>query len=226
MLNQQPGLKDNSMVLTDFYHSKLNSSIAQLAAVEHTLALGTLANAEALLSSISPNNNIETHYKSYYTAYLHFKKRACTTTDSLALWQMATGCAARDGEIIHQARSLYTHLYNDFEVYFGDCTDGNKRTLKKVLPTVVKAKNTKTEVTLYPNPATNQFVITFNTKEKIDRIELLINDITGKWVNSITVECNNNKAVYDKNLDNGVYFVTIKIPETGEYFTEKLTVIN
>jgi len=225
-LNILPQLKDSSAILTAFYTQKQNSNIAGLAEIEHTLALGRLNNAKALLSSITPNNNIEANYKNYYTAYLHYKTRSCTSTDSSALWQLVTGCAARDGEIIHQARSLYNILYQDgYRIFIDECNDSITRTLKKALPTVAKAKNTKTEVILYPNPATNQFVITFNTTEKIGKIELLINDVTGKWVNNITLECNDNKIMYDKNLENGVYFVTIKIPETGEYFTQKLSVI-
>ncbi|KAB2858973.1 MAG: T9SS type A sorting domain-containing protein, partial [Flavobacteriales bacterium] len=211
MLNQQPGLKDNSMVLTDFYHSKLNSSIAQLATVEHTLALGELDAAATLLAALSPANAIDANYKNYYIAYLHYKTRSCTSTDSSALWQLATGCAARDGDIIHQARSLFNFLHQDgYRIFFDECADSTSRTFKKALPTVAKTKNTKTEITLYPNPATNQFVITFNTSEKIGKIELLINDVTGKWVNNVTLECNDNKIMYDKNLENGIYFITIK----------------
>ncbi|MBX2959881.1 MAG: T9SS type A sorting domain-containing protein [Flavobacteriales bacterium] len=225
MLNQQPGLKDNSMVLTDFYHSKLNSSIAQLATVEHTLALGELDAAATLLAALSPANAIDANYKNYYIAYLHYKTRSCTSTDSLALWQMATGCAARDGDIIHQARSLFNLLYQkDYTIYFDDCSDTVKTAKTNRFTTINTQQNRQEQFAVFPNPSNGELWIKAENG-LIGQSTILIFDIAGKIVYEKSMLINNTVQIAPE-LKQGTYFIQI-IPNNYSIkpFKEKITII-
>lgn len=228
MLKLLPDLKDSSAILTTFYNGKQNSNIAELATVEHTLALGRLDNAEALLSSISPNNNIETHYKSYYTAYLHFKKRACTATDSLALWQMATGCAARDGDIIHQARSLFNLLYQkDYTIYFDDCSDAVIGAKTNRLTTINTQQNRQEQFAVYPNPSNGEFKLELNDKQLNDKlVEITISSLTGKVLYTKKGFIQENNTTFKVALSNGIYVVNVKTSDCYQYSPQRITIIN
>jgi len=219
-LNILPQLKDSSTVLSDFYNGLQNHNISKLAQVENSFAQGNLDGAEALLSSITINNDIEANYKSYYTAYLHFKKRACTATDSLALWQLVNGCAARDGEIIYQARSLYNMVYETgYRIYLDDCVDSTTRTLKKVLPTVVN--NNKQAFTVYPNPSMGEVWLKFEHVPD-NNVEINVYSIEGTLVHS--EKTTNPKINY--NFSNGIYFIHVKTTDGYQYSPQRVTIIN
>ncbi len=219
-LNILPQLKDSSTVLSDFYNGLQNHNISKLAQVENSFAQGNLDGAEALLSSITTNNDIEANYKSYYTAYLHFKKRACTVTDSLALWQLVNGCAARDGEIIHQARSLYNMVYETgYRIYLDDCVDSTTQTLKKALPTVVN--NNKQAFTVYPNPSMGEVWLKFEHVTD-NNVEINVYSIEGTLVHS--EKTTNPKINY--NFSNGIYFIHVKTTDGYQYSPQRVTIIN
>jgi len=226
-LNILPQLKDSSAILTDFYSQKQNSNIAELAAVEHTLALGRLDNAEALLSSISPNNNIEANYKKYYTAYLHYKTRSCTNVDSLALWQLVNGCAARDGEIIHQARSLYNILYQDgYRIFFDDCPTVRDEKTNRLLNNVVNLSDDVRKIKVYPNPSNGIINIEFLDNTMLNT-SLTIEDVSGKIVyNNANLQLNGNIEQLNIKVEDGIYFVKVKDNITGKITVEKIVISN
>lgn len=80
-------------------------------------------------------------------------------------------------------------------------------------------------LSIYPNPTTNQFVISLNTKDKVDKIEVTIKNVTGKIISNSILNCSNNQVLYDKNLEEGVYFVTTKIIGSNKTNTSKLVII-
>jgi hypothetical protein len=74
---------------------------------------------------------------------------------------------------------------------------------------------------VYPNPANDNVILTFNTKENV---VLKINDLTGKVVYNETIQSNGltKHAINTKELADGVYFVTLQT--TQGLSTKKLVI--
>ncbi|OFY96846.1 MAG: hypothetical protein A3K10_08700 [Bacteroidetes bacterium RIFCSPLOWO2_12_FULL_31_6] len=220
MLNLQPDLKDSSTILRNFYNGLQTHNIKKLAQVENGLAQGNLHQAQALLSTITADNAVETHYKNYYTAYVHFKQGACTTADSLALWQLVIGCASRDGEIVYQARSLYSMLYRDYTPRIDHCVDSTNRTFKKSLSTVVNTNN-KQAFTVYPNPSMGEIWLKFE-RVPDNKIEINVYSIEGILVHSEKTA----DTKINHNFSNGIYFIHVKTTDGYQYSPQRVTIIN
>ena len=221
MLNLQPDLKDSSTILLNFYNGQQSHNIKKLAQIENGLAQGNLHQAQALLSTITADNTIENHYKNYYTAYVHFKQRACTAADSLALWQLVTGCAAKDGEIVYQARSLYSMLYRDYTPRIDVCVDSITQTLKKAQLTTVVNTNNKQTFTVYPNPSIGEVWLKFE-RVPDNKVEINVYSIEGILVHSEKTA----DTKINHNFSNGIYFIHVKTSDGYQYSPQRVTIIN
>jgi hypothetical protein len=227
MLKILPNFKDSSTVLANFYSNKENSNIANLAEVEHTLALGGISNAETFLASINTDNEIEANYKSYYTAYIHFKKRACTPQDSLALWNMATGCASREGDVIHQARSLYNLLYQeDYTIFVDDCKDAENMMNSNRLTAVNTQQYKQESFVVYPNPSNGIINIEVLDNTMLNT-SLTIEDVSGKIIyENANFQLNGNIEQLNIKAEDGIYFVKLKDNITSKITVEKIIISN
>jgi len=83
---------------------------------------------------------------------------------------------------------------------------------KGTAPVGIEEENNSIKTNVYPNPFTNQFVISFDAENATDmRIVLL--DISGKMINEITnqkIPQGNFTITYDgSDLENGMYFVQL-----------------
>jgi hypothetical protein len=79
--------------------------------------------------------------------------------------------------------------------------------------------NSKSELSIYPNPAHNAFTISYNGLSSMVNGHLLIFDVTGRIVYEQTL--NNQSTIIDKQFSPAIYFVKVR----GEkVFTEKLVV--
>ena len=78
-----------------------------------------------------------------------------------------------------------------------------------------------TNFKLFPNPAKEKVGIIFNSD--IDAKEIVLTDLTGRILNKLTVNKNNQIILDVSNQSSGVYLVTI-IDSNGEKYTSKLIV--
>jgi PKD repeat protein len=72
-----------------------------------------------------------------------------------------------------------------------------------ILTAIDNQENLKSEVNIYPNPASNTITIT-NSKIKLSQINII--DVTGKSIKTIT---KNKNAIDISDLSNGIYFIQI-----------------
>jgi hypothetical protein len=77
-------------------------------------------------------------------------------------------------------------------------------------------------VTIYPNPTTNNFTISYLTESS--KLKVDITDTQGKLYSTEIVTITNNKTIIKTNLTNGVYFVSITDTVSGLKTIKKLIV--
>ncbi len=142
-------------------------------------------------------------------------------SDSVMLKTLAMGCPVRDGLIVHHARMLYSKIYRDFTNYPNDCIDSNSKSkMKQTKKTLVN-----NGLSLFPNPTTGSFTINV-IGETGNNVIVIISDITGKLISSDKVILNDNTAIIDKGLKNGMYFITVKDANGNNIgIPKKITVI-
>jgi hypothetical protein len=92
-----------------------------------------------------------------------------------------------------------------------------------VIPTSVKEYNTFTNsISLFPNPATNNFTISYLTESS--KLKVDITDTQGKLYSTELITISNNKATIKTNLTTGIYFVSITDTVSGLKIIKKLIV--
>lgn len=221
MLNTKPELKDSSVILQNFYNYALNNNLGKLANAENSLAGGQLNDAQAYINSVVADNSIETNYVNYFTAYLHYKNNTYTVADSASLKTLAMGCPVRDGMVVYQARSLYSLIYTDFRVYSDNCIDNTKRET-----TSIKKVTFINSLEVYPNPNNGTFKVKLAGDKIADgSVEIIISDITGKVVFNSKIQIKDNDAIFDKDLGNGMYLISVKNSDGYLYSPKKIIVI-
>ncbi len=205
MLSLQPSLKNNSSILSRFYNTSSTSNIGKIQNAAIALSTGQLQNAAALLNSVVPQNAIERNNKNYYSVYLHYVMKTNSQSDSVMLKALAMGCPVRDGLIVWHARMLYSKIYRDFTNYPNDCIDPNNKAKMK--------QNKKPDIanglSLFPNPSSGSFTINI-TGTITTNVVVEISDITGKLISADKVILNDNTAIIDRGLRNGMYFISVK----------------
>lgn len=77
---------------------------------------------------------------------------------------------------------------------------------------------------IYPNPNSGSFVVNVQDDKMVDQIKVIITNVTGQIIENEIVKLKNNSFVFDKNLSNGVYFITIN--KDDYYSTKRIVVIN
>ena len=189
------------------------------------------------INSFYPETNVQTNYKTFFQLYFAFM-----TTDSLSegansdLEVLASQCPYKDGPAVYKARALLNMInrtiivYNDVDCistgYSGRSMllDSSGNELKSKLAKhesaylISRPKNT---FTIYPNPSDVKFKI--NTKKLNGPNEIQIKDICGRFVYSCVINNDNKTRLFEFDLLNGVYFVTIISPN-GTTQTKKLVI--
>ena len=100
----------------------------------------------------------------------------------------------------------------------------SERFMTSSIVTALDAYTTKTNIQLFPNPASNTINLLFETKEN-QSLTYTITDITGKEVKNGSINSINSEAyqVNTEDLISGMYFLTCKF-EKSETLVKKFTI--
>ena len=86
--------------------------------------------------------------------------RTTQTTDSLALQALANMCPGTDGAVVHEARALYSIVFNDPMVFSNDCGDTlTDSKYGKSIQNNNGLDDAKQTYKLYPNPTTGNITL-------------------------------------------------------------------
>lgn len=222
MLQIQPSLLDSSSVLSNFYDSAQSSNLGYIVSAETALANGDLSLAEGYLGNVSPQNDIESNYVDFYSVYIHYKDSTFTTSDSILLKSLVNGCPVRDGGAVLKARTLNSILYFDYNLYSDYCSESENN--KMIHTTATNSKNLNFEV--FPNPNDGTFTITLSGNNSPTKsAEVIINDVIGNQISENNLNLLNNSVIFNINLSNGIYLISIKDDDGNRYKPKKITII-
>ncbi|MBL7911727.1 MAG: T9SS type A sorting domain-containing protein [Bacteroidia bacterium] len=205
-INEYPSAKDNNIAYTNFYNSKLNTSIDQFMRVEKTLYDQQPAQAIGIVNSVVISNNVETNYRNFYAIYAKWQTGIFTSADSILLVKLVNLCPGLDGEVIYQARALYNAIYKTVVAFNENCDPLAQENLRSAYINKINVENDWT-IELYPNPA-NTFVNIVSNKEK-DQLKVVVADVNGKILFVKQVITSNFICNLELDLLPGAYFVTI-----------------
>ena len=85
--------------------------------------------------------------------------RTTQITDSMALQALANMCPGTDGAVVHEARALYSQVFNDPAVFSNDCGDTSTSKYGKAIQNNNKLDDIKQTYQLYPNPTTGNITL-------------------------------------------------------------------
>ncbi|MBU0489725.1 MAG: T9SS type A sorting domain-containing protein, partial [Bacteroidetes bacterium] len=84
----------------------------------------------------------------------------------------------------------------------------------------------RSDIQLYPNPTNGTFTISLiGENMQGQSIEISILDLLGTLIRADHLTLQNNSAIFDAQLSNGVYFVSVKDAEGNIYKPKMITVI-
>jgi hypothetical protein len=191
---------------SDFYTNLSGSSIDAFMQVEEAVYNGSLTAASSLNSAVSPTNTVETNYQNYYSLYITFAGNDFDNTnssDSISLVSLCSLCPGTNGACVYQARALYNAVFKQPFNMTG-CGDGGAR-----MANTIQAKNDKKtwDVSIFPNPATNQLNIVSSVEN--EDLSISITDLSGRNVLIKNLRTKGFIAKLDIDIINGAYFITI-----------------
>ncbi len=218
-LDINDSIKDASGTLKPWYNGLAGSSFDKFAQAERKFIVGDLTSARTLYTAVSPTNNIETNYKTYYGLYYTYANNSFAPTngtDETNLRSLANGCPSKDGACVYQARSLYNSVYGTTSNY-PVCSNSGARMADLMSLEPIASWN----VSLYPNPTTSQLNVASSHADEI--LEISIKDLSGRVVLHKTVKLNGFITTLELGLMNGAYLVTVVNGE-HEQITKKLII--
>ena len=192
--------------------------------------IGTLSNAtngiaQGQLNALTPHNSIEANYINYYTVYSHYKDSTYNTADSIMLKTLVDGCPVRDGMAVSYARTLYSILYGDYTVYNDFCFDGKTDKNSNNIKSIENHKDAL-ELEIYPNPNSGTFTLYLKgTNSLSEKAEVSIYNALGNKSGQFLLKLDKNSAIFNTNLDNGIYFITVNDSNGNIYQTKRIIVI-
>lgn len=221
MLKEDPSLMSSSTVLQNFYTTNLTTNNEAFYTIEQQVAGKDLVQAESNLLSVTSQDGVDDAYKTFNECALHYSQGTFNAADSTALHNLCLKCPYTDGLVIFQARTLYNVALEVVETFNNNCTvSGNARMSNSI-------GNSETETAIYnaelfPNPTTNNFVISTLTETAQLKVEIL--DVQGKLISSEMKNVSNYRVSVDTDLHNGVYFINITDIVSGHKTVKKLVI--
>ena len=168
-------------------------------------------------------------YKAFYKAWIDFNQNnifdstelifenldgdSLTVSDSVLIPESALIGATR----MRISMQIFSNTFNSCSsLSFGEVEDFciGIDTVQKVQSVVYTEKS---NIKVFPNPFTNQFTISLNSKQKSN---IQITDISGKILFSSNYYSKNISVEISNNWSKGVYFVKIELPQ--EVFIHKI----
>lgn len=203
-------------ILLAFVNQSVTDNLGKLIDLNSTITDPTKYNtsdmttAQAISSSISPNNDIETNQKlindiviNNYLAGISY-----TSAQIADLRILANKCPFTDGVGVYQARVLLSEIDSIGTVYNNPCETGEE---VRSMTNESLMKDQNTLLMVYPNPATNQLTVKYQA-EATDEVVFEIYNLMGEKVISQALNANKNEqAIAVSLLNSGVYFYKFSI---------------
>jgi len=218
-------LSSGNDTLQLFINTNLNTGLGTLMATEQALMNNDLATATSTLNGYIPANNIEANYQTFYNSYIRQQTNGILTIpDSVALFNLANGCPHTDGAVVFQARALFNGIFNQAITFEDHCVfthsnktsfDGNNSGLK--------TQTVDQRFVLYPNPNNGAMFISFSDPSQKEYI-IRICDIRGKLILEKHLFAEGGVANIDVPLDNGMYFITMILPDGMSSGQQKIVI--
>ncbi|MDF2451580.1 MAG: peptidase and matrixin and adamalysin [Bacteroidota bacterium] len=221
MLKEDPSLMANSPSLQSFYNAALSTNNESFYNIEKQLADKDLILAQSNLNNVTLQDGVDDAYKTFSECALHFSQGTFNETDSSALHNLCVKCPYTDGLIIFQARTLYNMALGTVETFKNNCLVSGNARLSSFIPKS-EHESSLYNVELFPNPTTNNFIISTVTETAELKVEIL--DVQGKLISSEIKNVSNYNVAVDTDLNNGVYFVNITDIASGNKTVKKLVV--
>ena len=182
-----------------------------IAAIDAQAAQANYTQAQSLNNSFSPNNTIETNWKSVNT--ISFKQAlrktyTLNTADISTLKAIAAQCPLSGGSVVFRARTILNGYYRMVLEYPGDCSNaGSGARAANTEGIETEGGITNNNIRLYPNPNNGSMMLEYSIKGDA---RLLISDFTGNLVGAYDMPATENSIEVKNNyLQNGVYMYRI-----------------
>jgi len=228
-LNTDSILTLESDTLQEFYDLTDPEPTGTLVQIENYLDHGDFSSAYSLLTSFSPETNIQSNFKSYYLLYHKFMTDTLSSADSLELMLLAAQCPFTDGLIIYKARTLWNLVSQGMVNYNDEACDSlgyseRRANLQSILESREERKlpsRQKINIKVFPNPASDH--LTIKSNKPINRIKINITDLTGKVLIEKELSLSESRTELTFDLMNGLYFVNL-VDEKGFRISKKIVV--
>ncbi len=222
LLKEDQSLMTGSAVLQSFYTASQSTSRKTFDDVETGIGSGNASSAVSMNAAISPADNVETGYKSFYDLAIKQLQHSLTAADTTALTTLAYSCPFTAGPMVYRARALLNVVYDRYQVYPDNCNAAASSRLENMQDRYsANDPGSGFDAVLFPNPGTINFnIATFGLTE--GEVEINISDVTGKQVYENTLSVINALAIFNIDIKNGIYFV--KITNKDKIITKKLIV--
>jgi hypothetical protein len=195
-----------------FYTQNAATGMGKLTQTGLALKKYNIAAAQAA-NSFLPANNLEAKQQQVNTIKIKLNDTthslALTPADTALLKQLANGCPLLDGRALQEARTLL-NLFSGMQLQYTDNCPANvsqRLAYTEEEENKTEAATEETNISLYPNPNTGDFTISYNIEQNAT---LYIFDAQGKQVYSLLLSAEQKSIeVNNLNLANGIYMYKV-----------------
>ena len=231
---ENPEWKDSSTLLNNFYVAMTPADPGSMKEIEQYLAEQDTANARYALDNYEPGDDIGDNYAAYYNLALKSEKEGAAgwaEQDRADLYDLATKCSYKEGEVVFLARALYAVVYNRVELWDDYCSTatasrgGSKRLAVTWSPNakdnVLLAKGD--EIIVYPNPSNGEVNVAIPPSLG-HNWTIQVSSVDGRTVSVYDYEGKAGNLRFRLKVVPGVYFVHITNRDTHREMVKKLIV--
>ncbi len=221
-LRENTDLLNNSTTLQSFFLAQQQSGLETIEQINSALSNYDVTTAQTLINNWLPTTQLELNCLQYYNFFIKYLNGGTfTNTEISDLYGLANLCPQTNGEIIFAARSLYNYVTQLDEHFSYACGNNLARGIKKV--DMATAKFGVNAISIYPNPAKDNFSIKFPASTKgINTIKVL--DMFGKTIIQQNTISGTQHINITQTLATGIYTVQITNSVTGKTETQKLII--
>ncbi|MCD6067334.1 MAG: hypothetical protein K0S33_2160 [Bacteroidetes bacterium] len=219
----------NSDLLTDnanlqaFYSTTINAPIGLLTQAEQYMENGLYTDANSMLNTVSPENNMEQYLADVYRLELN---RLINTTyvysgnEMNALYAIASECELASGPAVLKARALVNKISEGYVPFNHTCNTSAEARIARI-----EEGNTQpVSFNLYPNPTSGNLTVEFDAVKTGENAAISVYAMDGKLLVKSDLDVYSNTAQLSvKDLQNGVYI--IKFSKNGVVLTNERLVI-
>jgi hypothetical protein len=193
------GCTDDTL-FADFYANFSNACIGKIENASDAICMGNMNLAGSILSSISPQCNMEQNLKEVMNIYLQFYQTGNIDSTGISLLEtLAMGNSTLDGEAVSMARAILKWEVED--VFPGERYASDNNFEEEIAEDELR-------VLVYPNPANEIIHISINAD--VENMQVYLLGIQGKLLQQVQVFSNFTQLDVS-SLPAGMYYVKIVV---------------